>query len=263
MSDKLITKSQMRMILETLLDLLSKGIKVLDDIITDPVGVYSLMHFDDPDDPWKDECGNTWTPKGNVTISSFDGAFGNCLYVSGKANNGLYGESPITVGKRDFTIDFIAKITDSSSAWGSLFCLNPKLGENLMETYRPGDIAMGRYNRTKNLSINLNDMSGKSMICASGYDYTFTNVNLFETHHYALVYQHKQSLAHMFIDGNLIKTFENIVIDRTPRYARIIHNCHSSTNYLNGYVDEFRIIDGLAVWTENFTPPTEPYTTES
>lgn len=32
--------------------------------------------------------------------------------------------------------------------------------------------------------------------------------------------------------------------------------------YLNGYLDEVRISKGIARWTSNFTPPTEPYSTE-
>jgi hypothetical protein len=33
-------------------------------------------------------------------------------------------------------------------------------------------------------------------------------------------------------------------------------------DYLNGYISEFRISKGIARWTSNFTPPTEPYTTD-
>lgn len=31
-------------------------------------------------------------------------------------------------------------------------------------------------------------------------------------------------------------------------------------NPLTGYIDEFRFLQGTAVWTSNFTPPTAPYT---
>jgi hypothetical protein len=34
----------------------------------------------------------------------------------------------------------------------------------------------------------------------------------------------------------------------------------SRGNYFNGYMDELRISKGIARWTENFTPPDEPYT---
>jgi hypothetical protein len=31
-------------------------------------------------------------------------------------------------------------------------------------------------------------------------------------------------------------------------------------NALTGYIDEFRFLQGTAIWTSNFTPPTAPYT---
>jgi hypothetical protein len=35
-----------------------------------------------------------------------------------------------------------------------------------------------------------------------------------------------------------------------------------SSGYWNGWIDELRISKGIARWTEDFTPPTEPYTSK-
>jgi len=32
-----------------------------------------------------------------------------------------------------------------------------------------------------------------------------------------------------------------------------------STHYINGYIQNFRIVKGKALWTNNFTPPNKPY----
>jgi hypothetical protein len=33
----------------------------------------------------------------------------------------------------------------------------------------------------------------------------------------------------------------------------------NGSNYFNGWIDEVRISKGIARWTSNFTPPTQPY----
>ena len=46
--------------------------------------------------------------------------------------------------------------------------------------------------------------------------------------------------------------------------GRVLIGCHAWTNhtdYFTGFIDEFRI-SNVARWTENFTPPTEPYIVE-
>lgn len=42
-----------------------------------------------------------------------------------------------------------------------------------------------------------------------------------------------------------------------------IGRANSNTEYLNGWIDEFRIIKGRAVWTDNFTPPILAYSNPS
>jgi hypothetical protein len=42
-------------------------------------------------------------------------------------------------------------------------------------------------------------------------------------------------------------------------YLAIGRNGDGDSNYLNGWLDEFRISKGIARWTNNFTPPTRSY----
>ena len=69
------------------------------------------------------------------------------------------------------------------------------------------------------------------------------------------------STVKMFLDGTALSvtgslTFANVAGD--------LHIGHSSTHsgadhYLNGHVDEFRISNGIARWTDSFTPQAVPY----
>ena len=66
------------------------------------------------------------------------------------------------------------------------------------------------------------------------------------------------STIRLFIDG----VVENTAtwagsISSTPRVLRIGDD--GGNNFLNGYIDDFRITKGIARYTSNFTPPTAPF----
>ena len=63
----------------------------------------------------------------------------------------------------------------------------------------------------------------------------------------------------MFIDGTQIGTTQTDT-STIPDFAGTLRiGIHTTGNYLNGWVDEFRTSKGIARWTGNFTPPTSPY----
>ena len=85
---------------------------------------------------------------------------------------------------------------------------------------------------------------------------------------YAIVYDTGTFL--FFVDGILIDSLTYTSFNPTQTWTLYIGgnayakgNASTSPNSgLNGFVgtiDEFRISDGIARWTRNFTPPTEPY----
>lgn len=54
-----------------------------------------------------------------------------------------------------------------------------------------------------------------------------------------------------------------VVSPTMPNYASdLIVGKRINDLYFNGWIDEFRISKGIARWTENFEPPTEPYSEE-
>lgn len=66
--------------------------------------------------------------------------------------------------------------------------------------------------------------------------------------------------------GNTFYTFKNGVQQDTWTSSGVIHASSASfhigrnqSTYFDGVIDEFRFIKGQAVWTADFTPPTEPY----
>jgi len=84
-------------------------------------------------------------------------------------------------------------------------------------------------------------------------------------HHIALV--RSSGNFTWFIDGNIIVTVTDDIgtnsIANPSAPLTIGYSLENVEHYLNGYIDELRISKGIARWTENFTPPTAPYTSDS
>lgn len=77
--------------------------------------------------------------------------------------------------------------------------------------------------------------------------------------HVAVVYEHENHTSKQYINGILNVQYNNITIPRT-HYTYCVLGCGFGNCYWIGTIEEFRISDGIARWTENFTPPTSPYT---
>jgi hypothetical protein len=69
------------------------------------------------------------------------------------------------------------------------------------------------------------------------------------------------SIIRIFVDGDLLGTFTDLSDVSSQAGNITIGFAGSDGHYFNGYIDELRIVKGLAVYTGPFTPPTEPLTT--
>lgn len=102
-----------------------------------------------------------------------------------------------------------------------------------------------------------------------GYDYnsgwaidTRTSYSTSATtwNHYAVTRDSSNNLR-VFLNGNVVSTTSTSVniIDPTDRALNIGLGGNDCSTYLNGYIDEVRIVIGEAKWAGTFTPDSVPY----
>ena len=253
-----------------------------------------LMHFDDPD-PLKDECGNFWGHLDDYfdlryeldeetwesdTSQRCQGVWSGCILLSSdfivpveNASGNINEQATVVLGGQDFTVEFWYRPWgEYSFQWDNEFGfeLYTVIQEEMTaEDYHVKLMFQPQYRWL--------EFSG----CYTTYDerfddwyYEYVNEEEYvawgksyeeqesltqDFRHYAVVYRHDQKQLLLFMSGRLIKT---VNLDRA--FGR--ENCHIVLGHLGddnthneSYVDEFRVVDGIAVWTEDFTPPTEPY----
>ena len=82
--------------------------------------------------------------------------------------------------------------------------------------------------------------------------------------HVAIVYEHSNSKLTLYLNGQAFRsasvTAARQQFTQLTLGGMLFFNDHSQDRPMIGYIDEFRVTDGVALWTENFTPPTSPYT---
>ena len=203
-------------------------------------GTVSLLHFDGN---INDASGKVWTAYGGATTSTTQSKFGSSsLYLDGIDD---YLSTPDSddfyFGTFPFTIDCWVYWTSAST-------------QVLFQQLTSGDnyVQLALYSS----SIALRGYSG-SIACEI---YNTTPIPLNKWTHLAIVYTGTSGF--IFFDGILQSTtitnpqlgFPNIASNTV-----IGKNLYTNSNFFNGYIDEFRITKGKALWTSNFTPPTAPY----
>lgn len=201
-------------------------------LCTNPVKYFApnlIAYLPFDSSPTEDLCGNTWTAeKGAATIST-DNA------ISGKAltGDGITLTTPIMLGGQDFTVDFWFKAF--TNYWQHVF-----MGRDGEEWSVGAGGLLGVEQRAD---------GRMSIYTAAGAS---TQINISSSNnlaHYAFVYQHSARTMKVYRNGILVVTKTGVTINRTAHNARVgtVNPCA---------VDEFRVFDGVALWAENFTPPT-------
>ena len=187
----------------------------------------SWLKFDES--ATKDECGNVWTANSDATtISATDAFSGNAL-----TGDRISLSTPIMLGGQDFTISFWFKATTNN--WQSVFVWRD--GES-MSLGAGGLLGIQR------------DGSGTLEVYAGAGARTGVTVSTTNTlSHYAIVYQHTAQTVKVYCNGTLIVTKTGVTINRVAHTA-LVGSVYPVA------VDEFKIFDGIAKWTSDFTPPT-------
>lgn len=179
-----------------------------------------------------DLLGNTWTATGNPTVSD------NALQLNGSSY--LQKSGGITIGGQDFTIRGKANISTATGNYSRIFQLHKALNTaaNAFSLYRYSNQAALRFD-------------------FGGTNYGSFAITFGEVHDFEFDYRHDAGKLYFFIDGAL-KTTLNTTLERiTFDYCWLGRSNFTADGYFVGTIDEFQIYDGVALHTENFTPPTE------
>lgn len=180
----------------------------------------------------EDVCGNAWTIVGSPTLSN------GALYLDGSSK---YFKLTRQIGGRDFTIDFWLNSANAYQEWMSAFKLYDLTTTSDLDT-----LTITQYRGY--LYFTLQNATNRVLT---------SNFQANQRYHVALVYRHSSNQVLAFLDGTLAHT-ESISIPQQSGDFYIgcwVANATPS-NFFNGYIDHFRIFDGTARWTSDFTPPT-------
>lgn len=202
-----------------------------------------LFHFADFKNSGKMQC--AFYNQAGYLISNEQSKFGETSLKidSGASTSGaVYFDAGFTFGNQDFTLDFWMYQTSQSTYAGSAV---------LSFSYR----SLGYYSKTGKIR----GITIASSPSSWSVDHASSNETLDilgSWHHVAIT--RNNNIIRVFVDGSIEDEIEwNYAF---APMTRLSFGTNSTDGRLwRGYIDEFRLKIGEAVWTENFTPPTQPY----
>lgn len=167
--------------------------------------------------------------------------FGKALNLNGfqylKMDGILY------LGGQDFTLDLFIKIDSFININGNIFEL-----VNLENNF---NIGLRRYKDSQGVCLRV------GYILDNYIEFVFDKENLLNTFcHIALVYVNELSELRLYVNG-ISKGLINYSIKRQIfDFVTLGKPYSNKESYFKGIIDEFRIIDGIALWTkDSFTIP--------
>lgn len=193
---------------------------------------------------------HTVTANGNAQVDTAQKKFGTgALLLDG---TGDYLSVPDSAdwnfGSGDFTIDCWVRFNSLAVGNDAPFiCGQYEDGDNYWY--------LEAQSGSNALEFRVQD-TGTNTIAISG---TWSSQTTATWYHVAL--SRSGSNFYMFIDGTLLSMTGTPDSSSVPDISGGLNiGVLTNSNYLNGWIDEFRISKGVARWTSSFTPPTEAYT---
>jgi len=199
-----------------------------------------LFHFDNN---IIDQSGKSWS--GAVTATTTSKFGGYSAFFNGTSNYITASHTDDFRFEGDFTIDFWMKLLATPTQYMNVLS---SIDEN-------GDIPYWMLwfdNEIGRIGIALS--SAESNIIESTTSFVNESWN-----HIAI--SRSGTSVRLFLNGILNNgTSTNAVLSAVGvQEFRIGKQMNAHPRYFYGYIDELRISKGIARWTANFTPPTEPY----
>ena len=183
-----------------------------------------------------------------AVISNLQSKFGGTSgYFDGtSAALNLLQDLDFDFGTGDFTIDFWAYPTQNSGLQGFLgFGGSPAqyFPEIFLNNPNSGSIYLQASN------------DGNEWIIAEG---TPATIPFYTWNHIAVVRHGNSITIYLNGTGQLTKPFNGNFFNNLSDLMQI-NNYRGGVYFYKGYMNEFHIVKGTAIWTSNFSPPTSPY----
>ena len=209
-----------------------------------PMSSYLVSYLKFDESATKDECGNTWTATGSVSLDTTIKKFGSAsLHCQ---NNGrIVAQNVLDINADKWTFDAWFY---STLDWGT--------GTHM------GFFTFGTVNTVGWNRYGLMQERKKVIIAGSGDswqitgDFVFNSAVANQWHHLAVVKNGDHVL--LFFDGVLVKDHTLTSTIRNGGYFWLGTSMYTAANNEspNVYIDNVRVFDGVALWTSDFTPPT-------
>lgn len=196
-----------------------------------------LLHFNGD---FTDSSNNnlTVTPNGNAVISTTQSKFGGASgYFDGTAELVVSSSPTLSFGVGDFTVE----------AW---VYLNSLANDDFIASpVNSGGWFFGFHN-----GVNGGIGFGRKMVAWDLEANTGVSLNTW----FHVAASRSNGVLRLFLDGVKVQEAAN-TIDYSTAGGDFVVGSHSQDYYLNGYLDEFRIVKGKALYTADFTPPTKEF----
>ena len=216
--------------------------------------VGSLLHFDDS--VTKDENGNTWSTYGSsATLSTEQSKFGGkSLYLNGSDYLQSNISDDFNFGSNDFTITCWIYPTTRTRMAVFAMSADLRIGTDIFFGQNSANMWMSSSGSSWN--ILQSDTSGAN----TGQGTIPLNANEW-TH---LAYVRNGANIRMYVNGQVARDVTLSDINTKVYYSGNngfrIGSWGNDQYRFAGYIDEFLVCNGVALWTDTFTPPTEPFT---
>jgi hypothetical protein len=231
-------------------------------VVTDPywANVSMLLHGDGTNaaqnNTFLDGSTNnfTVTRNGNTTQGSFNPFVSTYPYAV--ATNGgsayftygtgaylsLAANAAFTIpSSTSFTIEAWVYIGDLANANGNIICANQQASSGYLFLYNP-TIGLRFYAGSGAIDINQGSVTGWTA----------------NTWYHVAAVRNGASAITLYRNGVSVATGSSTSSFGTGTY--FVGGSPSDSAYMNGYISNFRLVNGTAVYTTTFTPPTAPLT---
>lgn len=217
----------------------SEEISVVADASTDPfyASVASLMYFGQ--EPFVDEKGLSWTNNNGVSRDPGEGMSGD---GSARFSAGKWLSRPshpeLTIENQDFTVEFHIKLVSTTQQ--TVFSNNNQTATgHLLRVTAGAGLLFGMLGKSPNITT------------ATGV----LSTSIFK--HVAVC--RDATSTRIYVDGVLEAegVHPNGAIGSSATFT--IGRYGTATDYLNAYLDNWRVTVGVARYTANFIPPNAPF----